>query len=84
MRIIRKAEQRIDTRGAENREVCLIFSGAIPPSDGLVVTHSTRQMDRDALNVAFHSHPNAIEFILFQKASSLEICACPQKLIQVL
>jgi len=74
MRIIRKSEQTTVNRSGGNREVRSIFSEPVHLCDWLVVTHSQRQI-KDVAHVAvgFHSHPSALELILFQKSRSLDI-----------
>jgi hypothetical protein len=74
MRNIRKSEQKISTCYAENRDVRLLFSGSVQSYDWLVVTHSKKQSKGvGCSSVGFHSHPNALELILFQKSGSLDI-----------
>lgn len=73
MRIIRKSEQRILHRPAENRDVRLLFDGSVHLCDWLVVTHSRRQLENaKGANVEFHSHPNAFELIFFLRKGLLE------------
>ena len=74
MRIIRKSEQQTVIRPGDNREVRFIFGEAVQLCDWLVVTHSKQQCkDGEYSSVGFHSHPNALELILFQKSGSLDI-----------
>jgi hypothetical protein len=78
MKIVRKSEQRTLTRSADNREVRFIFSEPVQPYDWLVATHSQQCPEsKDDVAVDFHSHPNALELILFQKAGSLVIGGTP-------
>lgn len=74
MRIIRKFEQNVETHFDDNREVRFILNEWVQPYDWLMITHSNQQSgNTDATNIDFHSHPNALEAILFQKTGSLKI-----------
>ena len=74
MRIIKKTEQKVETRSDNNREVRFIFDEKVQPCDWLIITHSRRKSEMvSEISVSFHAHPNALELILFQKNSLLEI-----------
>ena len=74
MKIIRKSEQKTFSRSSENREVSIIFNESVQSYDWLAVTHSNKQSEHPVgVNVDLHSHPNALELILFQKKGALDI-----------
>ena len=74
MKIIRKSEQPITIRSNENRAVQLIFNKTVPTYDWLMVTHSHTDSDEvGEVSVDSHSHPNALELIIFQQPGVLDI-----------
>lgn len=74
MKIIRNSDQSIVTRSTDNRQVQVIFNQAIQNCDWLMITHSREIEEHEGnISISFHRHPNALELIVFQKPSVLDI-----------
>jgi hypothetical protein len=74
MQIIRSHEQEVKSRGDENRKVRFFFNDTVGAFDWLMVTRSYKNEVRsEKISISDHTHPNALELIVFNKPGKLEI-----------
>jgi hypothetical protein len=74
MKIIKANDQAIKPRGKEGREVRFFFNEFVGEFDWLMITNSHEAKDRKTkINVGDHTHPNAVEVIIFNKPGQLVI-----------
>jgi len=74
LKIIRAKDQAVKSRGEEGRKVRSIINEHVGSVDWLMVTNSYEDQDhKGPIRVGDHTHPNAVEVIIFNKPGKLKI-----------